>query len=874
MSPKQWKKVKAIFNKATELPTAEQSAFLKNYDSEIRLEVEKMLLAVEEEGLLLNTPIVNFKEFAATTLPEKIGEYKIIREVGQGGMGTVYEALRETENFKQKVALKIIKRGMNNEIILKRFRAEQQILATLEHPNIGRFLNGGKTAEGLPFYAMEFIEGLPIDEFCLKNNLSIEEKVTLFREVCSAVSYAHTQLIVHRDLKPSNIIVTEKGIPKLLDFGIAKVLNIDSTEIGTATQLGMMTPQYASPEQIRGEKVTTLSDVYSLGVIFYEILTGEKPYQTEGKNYAEILDIITQTEPVKPSEYRQSTTFNSQLKGDLDTIALKTLQKSPERRYQSVEQFSEDLRRHLVGLPITARPDTFQYRLSKFVGRNRVGVAAAGLIFLSLLLGIGTTAWQAQRAEKQRLLAEKRFAEVRTIANNVVFKYTDLITNLPNSTEVRETLLQDATAYLDNLAQDAQGDFALQNELALAYLKLAEIQGKVNASSTGNTVGAIQNFEKAIVLLEEISNLGKNETALQAKRNLIDVYDKISATMSRANLNPEKRRDYLDKRIVLIENLLQINPKDLKMKTELGRANAAVGNRILGSNFEQGIKYYQEKVEPILREAEEIAHDDNETMRLGIRVNSRLGLAFIEQGQLQKELGENPLENFQKSYDYYSKAFKIYEKNLAKDPQNLSNKRNYVVGIVTIAIALRELQRFDESLEYFEKGRKLYEEIAEFDSKNLQATFDLGDFYSARALLFVRKKEFSAAFADFEKSLDFLEKVISTDKNHHEAITYKTDSLLDYADALAGSGNHEKALKIVQKTEDFAKINLTEDDYEQIQFGRIFIERGKIHLKTSKIANARQDFEKASEIINKIQSNSKTPYLRIIRNFLAKCEIS
>lgn len=310
MNSKTWKKVKEIFNEASELPTAERASFLKNYDSAIRLEVEKMLLAVEEESLLLNTPIVDFKDFAETELPEKIGDYKIIREVGHGGMGTVYEALRETENFKQKVALKIIKRGMNTEIILKRFRAEQQILATLEHPNIGRFLNGGTTAQGLPFYAMEFIEGLPIDEFCRQKNLTVEEKVKLFREVCAAVSYAHTQLIVHRDLKPSNIIVTQNGTPKLLDFGIAKVLDIDSKELGTATQFGMMTPQYASPEQIRGEKVTTLSDVYSLGVIFYEILKGERPYQTEGKNYAEILEIITKNEPRKPSENSKSKIQN------------------------------------------------------------------------------------------------------------------------------------------------------------------------------------------------------------------------------------------------------------------------------------------------------------------------------------------------------------------------------------------------------------------------------------------------------------------------------------------------------------------------------------------------------------------------------------
>lgn len=871
MSPEQWKIVKEVFNEASEMPKDERTLFLTQFDNEIRLEVEKMLKTVEEESLLLNEPFVDFKAFEETPLPEKIGDYKIIREVGHGGMGTVYEAVRETENFTQKVALKVIKRGMNNEIILRRFRSEQQILATLEHPNIGRFLDGGKTADGLPFYAMEFIEGLPIDEFCREKSLEIEEKVNLFRQVCAAVSYAHTNLIVHRDLKPSNIIVTENGTPKLLDFGIAKVLDIDSKEVGTATQLGMMTPQYASPEQIRGEKVTTLSDLYSLGIIFYEILTGEKPYELENKNYAEILEVITNTSPIKPSENPHSAFRIPQLKGDLDVITLKSLQKLPERRYQSVEQFSEDLRRHLVGLPITARPDTFQYRFSKFIERNKVGVAAAVLVFISLLAGIGVASWQAYRAEKQRLLAEKRFAEVRTIANNVVFKYADLITNLPNSVEVREILLTDATAYLDNLSQDAKGDFALQRELGLAYIKLGEIQGIPNVSTTGNTNGAILNFEKAIALFEEISLLGTNDDSLNAKRSLIEVYEKISITMSRANLNPEKRSKFFEKRIGLIEELNQKYPNELKLKTELGRARSTIGNRLLSTNFEQGVKYYQENVEPILQEVERVSPDDANTLRLGVTVNSRLGLAFIEHGKLQTELEQNATEYFRKSFEYYSKALQIYEKRLAKEPQNRSNRRNYVVGIVTVAIALRELERFDESLQYFEKGHKLYEEIADFDNKNLQAIFDLGDFYSARALLFAKKGDFTNALADFEKSFTYLDKVIETDKNHHEAIDYKTDSLMDYAATLEKAGKTENALRVVQKAEEFAKSHETEETYNQIQFSRIHLVKGRILLKSGRNEIACQELKRVNERFEGVQSGLKSIYLQIIAKELTKC---
>lgn len=873
MNSTEWKKVKGIFNEASELPKAERSSFLAQFSDDIRLEVEKMLSAHEEESLLLNTPIFDFKDFEETALPEKIADYKIIREIGHGGMGTVYEAVRETENFKQKVALKVIRRGMNNEIILKRFRSEQQILASLEHPNIGRFLDGGKTADALPFYAMEFIEGLPIDAFCRQNDLTVEEKVKLFRDVCTAVSYAHTNLIVHRDLKPSNIIVTENGTPKLLDFGIAKVLDIDSKEIGTATQLGMMTPQYASPEQIRGEKVTTLSDVYSLGIIFYEILTDEKPYELDNKNYAEILEIITQTEPPKPSEYPKSQFLNPKLKGDLDIITLKSLQKSSERRYQSVQEFSEDLRRHLVGLPIAARPDTFQYRLSKFVERNKAGVAAAVLVFLSLLIGIGVASWQAYRAETQRLLAEKRFSEVRTIANNLVYKYTDEISNLPNSMQIRAQLLQDGSNYLDRLAEDSAGDFLLQKELAEAYLKLGDLKGQPHSNSLGDTAGAIESYQKALVLLENVYQNAQPEEKISQALALVRLYRQISVAYSRANAEATKRKENNDKLRVLIEEMAQKFPESLDFKIESARLKLAEANRLLKKNFDEGETLFDKTILPTVSEIEKDAGADAASRSFASKVYDDLMWIFWERAKLLRQIDENSERAKQilaRGYQFALHSEKFKANNFAQNPDDIKTKRSLMVGQVNVGISLHLLDRFDESLNHLNKGDMLIKEIIAFDPNNIQAFFDEGSVLSELGILHDRKKDYQTALKFYEKSIASLDRVISKDANHLEAVYYKIEVLLETAQTYFKTGKLLKALEHCQLAEDLRQKHSSQDNDDQTQLSKIYWERGKISAKSGDKKSAREYLQKAIEITKKSDSDNSRLFAQIIERELQK----
>ena len=305
-------------------------------------------------------------------------------------MGAVYLAQRADGAYDKLIAIKLLKRGVDTDEVLRRFFAERQILARLDHPGIVRLIDAGTTDEGLPYLAMDYVEGVPVTDFVHERKLSIEERLKLFRSVCAAVTYAHQNLIVHRDLKPSNILITKEGQVRLLDFGIAKLLDTEAPAV-TITMFRVMTPEYASPEQVKGEVVTTLSDVYSLGVVLYELLTGERPYRLGRGSSEELSKAICEQEPTRPSTAVARGDGSSKiqipnprlLRGDLDNIVLKALRKEPQRRYASVDHFSDDIRRHLDGLPVQARKDTFAYRAGKFIQRHKLPLAAASLFLLA-----------------------------------------------------------------------------------------------------------------------------------------------------------------------------------------------------------------------------------------------------------------------------------------------------------------------------------------------------------------------------------------------------------------------------------------------------------------------------------------------------------
>ncbi len=430
MQNKDWKNIKRILQNVLDMEVNDRQRYLDGLEigREIKAEVEA-LLAFEETAenwspktaLELSRELFEDEISKSSLVGQKIGIYQITQEIGFGGMGAVYLAKRVDEKFEQKVAIKMLRREFNTEKIRRRFRQERKMQAALVHPNIASLIDAGTTDDGVPYLVMEYVEGVRIDKFCSENKLNLNERLKLFNKVCEAVSFAHRNLIIHRDIKPSNIIVTNVGEPKLLDFGISKLIDNGDETTKTITKLGAMTPEYASPEQIKGESVTTATDIYSLGVVLFKVLTGTMPFDTENKSDAKIFSEITNSKPKKPSEATLNNPKSKiqnpkSLKGDLDNIILKSLRKEPERRYRSVEQFAADIRRFMDGLPVTARPSTFSYRASKFYNRNKISVLAGLLILLSLITGITVAFWQANKARKQaRISAEsQRLAEIES----------------------------------------------------------------------------------------------------------------------------------------------------------------------------------------------------------------------------------------------------------------------------------------------------------------------------------------------------------------------------------------------------------------------------------------------------------------------------
>ena len=450
MDRERWERIWEIFEGALERPAGERPGFLESAcgeDGALRDEVESLLEAHESSpdsaagdaiGGAVGSAIAKLEGASEPLSPvegRRVGPYEIRRRLGRGGMGEVYLAFRADDEYRHEVAIKIARGGMDSPDLARRFLAERQILANLNHPNIARLLDGGSTDDGASYVVMEYVDGVHIDRYCESRRLPSRERVRIFRDVCAAVQYAHRNLVVHRDIKPGNILVTAEGVPKLLDFGIAKLLDPDSdgsTAPRTRTALRLLTPEYASPEQLRGGAITTSTDVYSLGVLLYELLTGRLPYRVDTTRRAELERAICETDPEKPSEAvsRQpasggpdgeagsppegarapggrareipSATLRRELRGDLDNIVLTALRKEPERRYASVEQLSDDLGRYLSGHPVVARKATWRYRASKFIRRNRWGVAAAATI-AALLAGLaGSMVVQSMRIARAR----------------------------------------------------------------------------------------------------------------------------------------------------------------------------------------------------------------------------------------------------------------------------------------------------------------------------------------------------------------------------------------------------------------------------------------------------------------------------------------
>lgn len=529
MDQNRWREIELIFQQVVDLPAAGREAALAPLDPALRAEILSLLAcdapgAETLHGLVSDQARAVVRAEDEAWIGRRLGPWRVTRILGHGGMGTVLEAVRDDAQYDKRVAIKLVKRDLDSEIGRRRFLRERQILAALDHPAIARLLDGGATGDGMPYLVMEFIEGEDILSFAATQKLSVEARLRLFLDVLDAVANAHQKLIVHRDLKPANILVTPEGRVKLLDFGIARLL--DESADG-ATSAALMTPEYASPEQVRGEPASTAGDVYSLGAILYELLTGARAHQFTTHSPAEIVQVVCKTIARRPSEVAGEFSLRKRLSGDLDVIAMTALHKDAGRRYASAEAMAEDVRRYLEGQPIRARKDTLLYRYSKFLRRNRAVVAAAAAAALALIAGTLIAVAQARRADH-------RFQQVRRLSHTLLFDISRKIQDGPGATALREMLVNTSLQYLDSLAPDAPDDPGLELELAEAYLQVGNLQDSMTFGNLAHARDAAISWARAVSLAEDVARRKRDPQAFllmsqgrfeigQARLNLLEI---------------------------------------------------------------------------------------------------------------------------------------------------------------------------------------------------------------------------------------------------------------------------------------------------------------------------------------------------------------
>ena len=721
MNPERWQRVKGIVADALEQSTVQREQFVAEAcgdDAELRREVDSLL---QHSGTTSNIDGVvedlswSRRERSDSPIGQTVGAYRIIREIGRGGMGAVYLGERADRAFEKEVAIKLLKRGTDTDEVVRRFEAEREILARLEHPNIARLIDGGTTSDGLPYFVMEHVAGTAVTDFCASNNLSVDDRLRLFLKTCGAVQFAHQNLVVHRDIKPANILVTPEGEPKLLDFGIAKLVATDDGAASmTMAAHQRLTPAYASPEQVRGEPITTVSDVYALGALLYELLTGKNAHRFANVPPAptELLRVVGEETPQRPSAAAGDNASARKLRGDLDNILLQALRKEPARRYPTVNALAEDVRRHLDNFPVRARQDTVGYRTTKFVRRNRIAVTAAALVLLALVIGLGV-------ARAERAKAERRFTQVRELARSVLFDYYDAIVPLPGSTAVRERMVRDALKYLDNLAQEAGDDASLLAELAAAYWKVASLQGGsvtqesgvrlVSTANLGDTAGAVASMEKAITIFERLVRDRPGDPALQ--RQLALAHNGLGG-LYLASGPPDKAVEYIRKSIPPLEALLAKDPasQDLRQYIAyaylgLGKALGIPGNPNLGDT-----KGALEVMGKAVAEHERLVAQDP----ANVSHQQGMGSCHNAMAMLFQALGDRPAQ-----LEQDRKALAVQKALLAAEPGNANTRRELAVALGNTGATLRSLNQKAAALPLFHEALGHYEALVAADPKDV-----------------------------------------------------------------------------------------------------------------------------------------------------------
>jgi eukaryotic-like serine/threonine-protein kinase len=767
MAPERWRQIKQIFQAAFELPREERPIYVERAcggDQELRAEVESLLLSTEDEDFLSGAaagyvPDALADEAWDRNIGHRVGDYEILRLIGEGGMGAVYLAERVGE-FQRRAAVKLLRTGMDSRGIVRRFRNERQILAGLDHPNIARLLEGGTTEEGRPYFVMEYVEGQPLDGFAARHALGIEERLRLFQQVCAAVEYAHQRLVVHRDIKPGNILVAEPmdgqpPTPKLLDFGIAKLLGSDvSRETAGLTRAGMrlMTPEYASPEQVRGDPITTATDVYSLGAVLYQLLAGRTPVELPTDSAAEMERAVCEKDPRPPSQVA-GPPAGRQLRGDLDTIVLKALQKDPARRYASAERFSADIERYLDGMPIQARPRTLVYRAGRFVRRNRWRVAAAAVVMVSVTGGLAVAVYQARIAQAERLRAERRFNDVRRLAHTFLFDFHDAIQNLPGSTPARHLVVEKALEYLNGLAQESAGDLSLEHELVEAYVRVGDVQGNGGYPNLGDVPGALASYRRALAIAERAVRADPRNATSQRylARVHVSLGDMFALRGDPAGAVPHYRQA-----VAIFEAIAPRIAGDVAAQFDRSNAYAALADELGNPGFPnlgdaRGAKDAYAKARGI-DQAIVAAHPDN------VRGWRAVGLMEMRIGDVERGSGDTKAGLRQ-----YQTAVQALQTALARDPLAPNTRLLLGMAVGKVGSTFEAAGEYRTALAEYRKANEIQRGLLEADPRNAQTQSTYAFSLQDLAHLLAKTGDRAGALAAYREALVIIRRFLDAD---------------------------------------------------------------------------------------------------------------
>lgn len=670
-------------------------------DAELREEVVSLLAHEDRVDVFDRTPAGE---------PAQIGPYCIRNLLGSGGMGAVYLAERSDDQYRKLVAIKLIQ-AFSGPDLERRFRRERQILAGLEHPYIARLLDGGSLSDGRPYLVMDYVDGQRIDSYVDERKLPVAATLRLFLKVCSAVQFAHQNLIVHRDLKPGNILVTAAGEPRLLDFGIARLL-ADSNAESEHTQPfeRLLTPSSASPEQVSGGAVTTATDVYSLGVLLYRLLTGVSPYAGARDLRTDPGRVIQQHDPPPASEAPGITLrLQRALHGDLDCVLAKALEKDPARRYPTVEEFAADIRRQLEGRPVKARKPTWFYRARKFVRRHRVPLSAAALLLFAITAGVGGTLLYARRAQAAEARADRRLQELRRMSESLLFEFYDAIQNLPGSTNARALVARRALEYLDQMAAEDNKDRAVQRDLAAAYLRLGGVLVGERAPHLGSDEATFRNtsatYQKALAIRRVLFRANPRDAA--ARKDLAAALWAV-ANVEQMQGHYHAARRYLDERLKLLQEVAGMPQFQYMLATTYGAyadLDRATGNRDEALRFaKQGLALRQGLLATD-------ANKDRAERVVGLS-HEAVGYALAALQQYREAAGEHAL------------ALQIFERLAAGSPTDTDLKRNASVAEENLCEVLARASDASRAIRYCLHAAAVTDAMYAADRSNLQNSED------------------------------------------------------------------------------------------------------------------------------------------------------